>query len=67
MKSLSLDKNMNVLKHVFINSLFAELEFLCMAHLLCTRSVFLKLFYSIAPFSLSTRRFCPQADKTNTR
>jgi len=32
------------------------------------RTVFLKLFYSIAPFSLSTRRFRPsKPDKANTK
>jgi len=31
------------------------------SHLPSYRPVFLKLFYSIAPFSLSTRRFRPQS------
>jgi len=34
MKKKSLDKNMNVLKHVLINFIFTKLEFLCMAHLI---------------------------------
>jgi len=34
MKKKSLDKNMIVLKHVFINFIFRKLEFLCMSHLL---------------------------------
>ena len=32
-KKKSLDKNMNVLNHVFINFIVTQLEFLCMAHL----------------------------------
>jgi len=34
MKNKSLDKNMNVLKHVLINFIFTKLEVLCMAHLI---------------------------------
>jgi len=33
MKKKLLDKNMNVLKRVFINFIFTNFEFLCMTHL----------------------------------
>jgi len=33
-KKNSLDKNLNILKHVFINFIFTKLDFLCMAHLI---------------------------------
>jgi len=51
--SIKVSKN-----NVNLESAFNELlERLCIS--LSSRSVFLKLFYSIAPFSLSTRRFRP--------
>jgi len=34
MKKKFFDKNMNVLKQVFINFIFTKLEFLCMEHLI---------------------------------